>query len=133
MNKPTSTFMLANTNTGNLEASYQRCLAAGSGRGDGARRPEAIAPGGPSGEMWFDQGSQASRYCHTMPPILWNCAVGSTQAGKAAATASSHHPGVVNCAMTDGSIKVSKQTIARQTWWALGTRSNGEVISADSY
>ena len=24
-------------------------------------------------------------------------------------------------------------SIARQTWWSLGTKANGEVISSDSY
>jgi hypothetical protein len=35
--------------------------------------------------------------------------------------------------MTDGSVKFIKDSINRTTWWALGTRANGEVLSADSY
>jgi hypothetical protein len=35
--------------------------------------------------------------------------------------------------MADGSCKFIKDTIARDTWWALGTRGNGEVVGADSY
>jgi len=49
------------------------------------------------------------------------------------ATATSLHPGGVNTLMADGSVKFIKNTIAAQTWWALGTRAKGEVISADAY
>ena len=47
--------------------------------------------------------------------------------------ADSYHPGGVNCGMADGSVKFIKDSINQTTWWALGTRGNGEVISADSY
>ena len=50
-----------------------------------------------------------------------------------ASTACSNHPGGVNVAMGDGSVKFIKDTISYQTWWALGTRNLGEVISSDSY
>jgi prepilin-type N-terminal cleavage/methylation domain-containing protein/prepilin-type processing-associated H-X9-DG protein len=49
------------------------------------------------------------------------------------APASSNHPGGVNALMADGSARFIKSSIARTTWWALGTRGGGEVISADSY
>jgi len=35
--------------------------------------------------------------------------------------------------MADGSIKFIKDSIDLQTWMALGTKGNSEVISADSY
>ncbi len=47
--------------------------------------------------------------------------------------ATSMHPGGVNALMTDGSVKFFKDSISRPTWWALGTRARGEIISADSY
>jgi prepilin-type N-terminal cleavage/methylation domain-containing protein/prepilin-type processing-associated H-X9-DG protein len=47
--------------------------------------------------------------------------------------ASSNHPGGVNAAMADGSVKFIKSNIAMSTWWALGTKGNGEVVSADSF
>ncbi len=47
--------------------------------------------------------------------------------------ASSYHPGGVNVSLADGSVRFIKNTIAMKTWWALGTRGLGEVISADSY
>jgi prepilin-type processing-associated H-X9-DG protein len=47
--------------------------------------------------------------------------------------ASSNHPGGVNTLFCDGSVKFIKDSINPTTWMALGTRSSGEVISADSY
>jgi prepilin-type processing-associated H-X9-DG protein len=47
--------------------------------------------------------------------------------------ATSNHPGGCNCMMGDGSVRFIKSSIAMKTWWALGTRAGGEVISADSY
>jgi prepilin-type N-terminal cleavage/methylation domain-containing protein/prepilin-type processing-associated H-X9-DG protein len=46
--------------------------------------------------------------------------------------ASSYHSGGVNAVMGDGSVRFFKNTISRNTWWALGTRSNNEVISSDA-
>lgn len=45
----------------------------------------------------------------------------------------SNHPGGVNVAMTDGSVRYIKDTIAQRTWFSIGTRDGGEVVSADSY
>jgi prepilin-type N-terminal cleavage/methylation domain-containing protein/prepilin-type processing-associated H-X9-DG protein len=47
--------------------------------------------------------------------------------------ADSYHPGGVNCGMSDGSVKFVKDSVNQRTWWALGTRQLGEVVSADSY
>jgi len=47
--------------------------------------------------------------------------------------ATSLHPGGVNVAMADGSVKFVKSSIAMMTWWALGTKAGGEVISADAF
>jgi prepilin-type N-terminal cleavage/methylation domain-containing protein/prepilin-type processing-associated H-X9-DG protein len=46
---------------------------------------------------------------------------------------SSNHPGGANILMADGSVRFIKDSVSRLTWWALGTRNGGEVISADSY
>jgi prepilin-type N-terminal cleavage/methylation domain-containing protein/prepilin-type processing-associated H-X9-DG protein len=45
----------------------------------------------------------------------------------------SNHPGGVNVLMADGSSRFIKDSISAQTWMALGTKANGEVISSDSY
>ncbi len=46
---------------------------------------------------------------------------------------SSNHSGGANIAFADGSVRFIKDSINRTTWWGLGTRAGGEVISADSY
>jgi prepilin-type N-terminal cleavage/methylation domain-containing protein/prepilin-type processing-associated H-X9-DG protein len=48
-------------------------------------------------------------------------------------TASSNHSGGVNVLFCDGSVHFVKDSVSPQTWWALGTRSMGEVVSSDSY
>jgi prepilin-type N-terminal cleavage/methylation domain-containing protein/prepilin-type processing-associated H-X9-DG protein len=47
--------------------------------------------------------------------------------------ANSNHPGGANFLFADGSVHFIKSSIAISTYWALGTRANGEVISSDSY
>jgi prepilin-type N-terminal cleavage/methylation domain-containing protein/prepilin-type processing-associated H-X9-DG protein len=43
------------------------------------------------------------------------------------------HPGGLNFAFADGSVKFIKSTVSWPTYRALGTRAGGEVVSADSY
>jgi prepilin-type N-terminal cleavage/methylation domain-containing protein/prepilin-type processing-associated H-X9-DG protein len=47
--------------------------------------------------------------------------------------ATSFHPGGVNTLLADGSVRFIKDSIARKTWWSLGTKAGGEVISSDAY
>jgi prepilin-type N-terminal cleavage/methylation domain-containing protein/prepilin-type processing-associated H-X9-DG protein len=47
--------------------------------------------------------------------------------------ATSFHPGGVNTLFGDGSVRFIKDSIARNTWWSLGTKAAGEVISSDAY
>jgi prepilin-type N-terminal cleavage/methylation domain-containing protein/prepilin-type processing-associated H-X9-DG protein len=75
-------------------------------------------------------------YDHVVPPNGNSCQDGNAQAPgdvTDAITASSLHAGGVNLGMCDGSVKFIKNTINYQTWWALGSRSVGEVISSDAY
>jgi prepilin-type N-terminal cleavage/methylation domain-containing protein/prepilin-type processing-associated H-X9-DG protein len=53
--------------------------------------------------------------------------------GSISLPATSAHPGGVNVLFSDGSVKFIKDSVSRQTWWALGTRAKGEIISADAY
>ncbi len=83
---------------------------------------------------WFNGYPPQTRYTHVMPPNTWSCDYGSGGASiRGAHTASSRHAGGINVLLCDGSVKFIKSTISLQTWWALGTMANGEVISADSY
>jgi prepilin-type processing-associated H-X9-DG protein len=45
----------------------------------------------------------------------------------------SYHPGGVNVLFLDGSVHFIKDSIDRPTLRALGTRSGGEVVSADGF
>ncbi len=48
-------------------------------------------------------------------------------------TLSSNHPGGANVAMADGSVRFLKDSVNLNTIWALGSRAQGEIISADSF
>ena len=43
------------------------------------------------------------------------------------------HPGGVNFAMTDGSVKFIKNSVNLIAYRALGTRNQGEIVGADQY
>jgi len=47
--------------------------------------------------------------------------------------ARSLHPGGVNVALADGSVRFVKNTVNVNVWRAVGTRNGGEVVSADAY
>lgn len=88
----------------------------------------------PNGYLWYNGCPSNSRYNHVMPPNTWSCAYGGRWGDMGGAvTATSRHPGVANVLFADGSVKAIKSSISPQTWWALGTRAGGEVISSDAY
>jgi prepilin-type N-terminal cleavage/methylation domain-containing protein/prepilin-type processing-associated H-X9-DG protein len=80
-------------------------------------------------------------YSHVMTPNTISCTgaqafvTSDSQWGglAAAITATSNHPGGVNVGFSDGSVRFIKDTVNIQTWWALGTRNLGEVVSSGSY
>ena len=82
-----------------------------------------------SGAIWASGQPACTRYLHIMPPNTWSCRQG-LQIGH---VANSRHPGVVNVLFCDGSVKAIKSSINVNTWWALGTRTGGEIISSDQY
>jgi len=47
--------------------------------------------------------------------------------------AQSNHSGGCNVLFADGSVKFIKDSIAMQIWWGIGTKSNGEAVSADAF
>ena len=49
------------------------------------------------------------------------------------ASATSLHSGGVNVCFADGSVHFIKSSISLPTWWGLGSRASGEVISSDQY
>jgi prepilin-type N-terminal cleavage/methylation domain-containing protein/prepilin-type processing-associated H-X9-DG protein len=81
-------------------------------------------------------------YLHNGPPNTASCQNPATEyfggwltfvGPSGSAPPSSNHPGGVNMGLTDGSVRFIKDSVGLQTWWALGTRAGGEVVSADQY
>ncbi len=74
-------------------------------------------------------------YSHVNPPNKRSCLFTrpTTDYSKTLIGASSYHPGGVNAAFLDGSVKFIKDSINLGTWGALASKSGGEVISSDSY
>jgi len=76
-------------------------------------------------------------YHHTGTPNSRNCGANHIadwgQDFWGTSNATSLHPGGVNVCFTDGSVRFIKDTVNQATWWALGSRAGGEVISSDSY
>ena len=77
-------------------------------------------------------------YSHTQTP---NRTIASShhdinQDGRGTITmigASSNHPGGVNVLFMDGSVRFVKNSVNYQTWYAIATPNNGEVVSSDSF
>ena len=58
---------------------------------------------------------------------------GDFDGGYGAVGASSYHSGGANFAMADGSVRFIKSSISQITYWAIGSRNNGEVVSSSDY
>jgi prepilin-type N-terminal cleavage/methylation domain-containing protein/prepilin-type processing-associated H-X9-DG protein len=93
------------------------------------------------GRYWLQGNTSYTLFNTVVPPNStahpWTACRNSDNAtgidGSQIINATSHHPGGVNCTFADGSVKFIKDSINQNTWWALGTRWGGEVVSADSY
>ena len=48
-------------------------------------------------------------------------------------SASSNHPGGVNCLFMDGTVRFIKNSVNFQAWYGLATPAGGEIVSSDSY
>jgi prepilin-type N-terminal cleavage/methylation domain-containing protein/prepilin-type processing-associated H-X9-DG protein len=91
---------------------------------------------GYKGEIWVnDLTSQGGGYSHIMTPNLNACEWSDAGGGenRTLVGASSYHPGGVNVAMLDGSVRFVKNSVSTTTWWGIATISCGEVIDASSY
>jgi prepilin-type N-terminal cleavage/methylation domain-containing protein/prepilin-type processing-associated H-X9-DG protein len=88
--------------------------------------------------MAFPWHIPANRYTHYNTPNKLTCINPGDQCcgyggTSPMVTASSNHPGGVNVGFADGSVKFVKDSVAPNTWWALGSRAVGEIVSSDSY
>ena len=68
-------------------------------------------------------------------PRFTNCSAGApgTLSAPGMFGMASYHPGGANVLMADGSVRFLKDSTNQQTVWALCTRAQGEIISADAY
>ncbi|MBI1325067.1 DUF1559 domain-containing protein [bacterium] len=82
------------------------------------------------GAPWTYGYHSTTSYWHSGPPNSRSCMYPPS---RIATTTNSRHPGGVNVALADGSVRFVKNTVNPVTWRALGTRNGGEVISADAY
>ena len=91
------------------------------------------------GHTWaYTDAWQKHVYSHLLPPnaapiITYYTNTFRCSEGDGAMNPTGNHPGGVNVAFMDGSVHFIKDTINLPTWWALGTRARGEIISADQY
>ena len=89
------------------------------------------------GMSWVMGEMCCTAYNHVAPPNGQTCAglgfPGNMANMPMQVPPSSRHPGGVNLMLGDGSVRFVKSSIAMSTWRGLGTRSGGEVLSADSY
>ena len=76
--------------------------------------------------VYMHTGTPNSRNCGNNFIATWGQDMWGTS------NASSLHPGGVNLCMSDGSVRFIKDTVNQVSWWALGTRAGGEVVSADA-
>jgi len=87
------------------------------------------------GEWWAYGGTMI--YSHTQTPNRVACQYDDQNTDwrgtLTMVNASSNHPGGVNVAFMDGSVKFVKSSVSYPAWYALATPNNGEVLSADSY
>jgi prepilin-type N-terminal cleavage/methylation domain-containing protein len=83
----------------------------------------------PQGRAWISGWTLAANtYMHVFPPNQRNCHLfGGEHSGENMVTASSRHAGGAFTLMGDGRVTFVSNSVAREVWWALGSRNGGEV------
>ncbi len=85
---------------------------------------------------WWASG-QSATYSHTQLPNRTSCYYSDFGQPQSAAVnclaASSRHPGGVNVAFGDGSVRFVKSSVSPQSWYGIATVNGGEVVSSDAY
>jgi prepilin-type N-terminal cleavage/methylation domain-containing protein/prepilin-type processing-associated H-X9-DG protein len=79
------------------------------------------------GAPWIYGYHSTTSYWHSGGPNSRSCMFPPS---RISTTANSNHPGGVNVLFADGSVKFNKDSIAIQTWRALGSRNLGEIVNA---
>ena len=83
------------------------------------------------GQQYYRSLPQNGYYSHTLTPNSRFSDCGSSNFVQSHSAARSYHPGGVNMAQCDGSVRFVKDTVNADIWRAVGSRQGGEVISAD--
>lgn len=85
----------------------------------------------PIGHAWISAWSPAGNaYLHVLPINRCNChLMGGEGMGGHLASPSSQHPGGVLVLFGDGGARFMHQGIETRTWWALGSRDEGDLAT----
>lgn len=86
-----------------------------------------------TGVVWFVGTLSQTCYNHVILPnsTTPDCVLGLTNPVNGLFGARSNHPGGVNSAMADGSVRFISNSIQRHAWAALGTAAGGELIDGN--
>jgi prepilin-type processing-associated H-X9-DG protein len=97
-----------------------------------SRLTSAPIPRTDNGRMWLFSGGIYTLFFVSVPPNspIPDCGTDNLN-GRGVFAARSYHPGGVNAAMADGSVRWFASTIDEKTWRALGTRSGGEAVTVE--
>jgi prepilin-type processing-associated H-X9-DG protein len=84
-----------------------------------------------AGGSWMIPGAIYSHFFASAPPgtRIPDCGSTNPNMGIGVFAARSYHPGGVNAAMADGSVRWFSSATHVKTWRSLGTRAGGEVVS----
>jgi prepilin-type N-terminal cleavage/methylation domain-containing protein/prepilin-type processing-associated H-X9-DG protein len=86
------------------------------------------------GGEWYRNLPTTANYSHTITPNnTQNDCINYIGFNQEHGAARSFHPGGANAAFADGSVHFFKNSINPTTWFALGTRAGGEIVSSDAY
>ena len=113
------------------------------GSGNPANNPNNLSPAACRNQpitlnysgLQFQRGFiVTSLYTHTITPNSksLDCIIFLTF-DQAHLASRSYHPGGVNVALADGSVRFIKDSVQLPVWKALGTRSGGEIVGSQSY
>jgi len=123
------------------EATYDRILQDLNGCNDAFRAGTVFAGHQNNGYRWATGSPGVTFFNTVVTPnsslydwggCRYGCAGCGVEFGQYY-VASSLHSGGVNGAMGDGSVRFFKDSIAKEVWWAVGSRDGNESVSADQY
>jgi prepilin-type processing-associated H-X9-DG protein len=87
-----------------------------------------------SGQRWADGNVFYTRYQHGLTPNRQSCMFGQEDDdAPVLVSATSRHPGGVNCLTVDGGVRFMTDGISEPIWRALGTIRGGEVVNDSDF